>query len=171
MESNAIELEYQKLRDEIVSRIETRSQTILGVVTLAGILYAFGIENQNPAVVFMYPIISLFLAASWSQNDISIKLLGKYIRDEIEPQMPGIRWQAWRKANSKSTTVYGIRLTSLSAAGVFIITQAVALLIGLSRVQHFTFVDWLAGCMSAAFTILTMMLLREHSKRISAQEL
>ena len=119
----------------------------------------------------MYPIISLFLAASWSQNDISIKLLGKYIHDEIEPQMPGARWQAWRRANSKSTSVFGVRLTSLSAAGVFIITQGVALLIGLSRVRYFTFVDCLAGCLSAVFTVLTIMLLHEHGKRISAQAL
>jgi len=168
MELDTVELEYQKLRDEIVSRIEIRSQTIFGVVTLAGVLYGFGISN--PAIALMYPIVSLFLAASWAQNDISIKLIGKYIRDEIEPQVPGLKWQTWRAAYaSTSTLVFGFRLTSLSAAGVFIITQAVALIIGFSRFQSFTYIGWLMGGLSILFTLLTVLLLREYNRRIKTQ--
>jgi len=168
MESDAVELEYQKLRDEVVSRIETRSQTIFGVVTLASVLYSFGISN--PTIAFMYPIVSLFLAASWAQNDISIKLIGKYIRDEIEPQMPGLKWQTWRATYaSASTLLFSFRLTSLSATGVFIITQAVALTIGFSGFRSFTFVSWIIGGLSILFTFLTVLLLREYGSRVKAQ--
>lgn len=44
MEPDAVELEYQKLRDEVVSRIETRSQTITFVSWIIGglsILFTF----------------------------------------------------------------------------------------------------------------------------------
>jgi hypothetical protein len=168
MELDTVELEYQKLRDEVVSRIEIRSQTIFGVVTLAGVLYSFGISN--PVIALMYPIVSLFLAASWTQNDISIKLIGKYIRDEIEPQVPGLKWQTWRVAYaSTSTSVFGLRLTSLSAAGVFIITQAVALTIGFAGFRSFTYVGWLVGGLSILSTLLTVVLLREYNRHIKTQ--
>lgn len=165
MESDIITLEYQALREEIVSRIELRSQTIFGVITLAGVLYSFGLSNS--AVAFVYPIISLFLAASWAQNDISIKLTGKYIHDEIEPKLPDLKWQTWRAAyTGKSTLVFGLRLTSLSATGVFIITQAVALLIGFARFQAFSTLEWIAGGLSVAFVVITIGLMSEYRKRI-----
>lgn len=164
MEFDAVSLEYQALRAEIVSRIETRSQTIFGVVTLAGVLYSFGLNN--PAVAFVYPIVSLFIIVGWVQNDISIKLAGKYIRDEIEPQIPGLGWQAWRAGDAAdSTVVLGIRLTSIAAAGVFIVTQIVALFIGFSRPGGLNDADWPVAAVSIICTALTGLLLTQYYVR------
>jgi hypothetical protein len=165
MKRNGVGLEYQTLRAEVISRIEVRSQITFGVVTVAGVLYSFGLSN--PAVAFVYPIIALFLAASWTQNDISIKLIGKYIRDNVEEDDPGLQWETWRAAYAaNSTEISGLRLTNLSAIGIFTITQAVALLIGFSRYLNFMSLDWIAGILATAFTFLTALLLREYSNRI-----
>jgi hypothetical protein len=72
-----LQLEYATLRDEIIKRIELRTQILFGTLTLAGVL--FGFASSKTLGVLAYPIVAAFLATAWSQNDIALKHAAKYI--------------------------------------------------------------------------------------------
>jgi hypothetical protein len=45
------------------------------------------------SVAFVYPILALFLALGWFQNDFRIADTAAYIRERIEPLFPGLNYE------------------------------------------------------------------------------
>jgi hypothetical protein len=86
--------EYAQLKAEILKRSEIQHQLIsITLVALAG-LAAVGLRD-SPSALLAYPMIALFLGASWSYHDIQIAQIGIYIRYRIEEALVGsdIGWE------------------------------------------------------------------------------
>jgi len=160
-----LRLEYSTLRDEILKRVELRTQILFGTLALAGVL--FGFASSTPVGILSYPTIAFFLAAAWSQNEIGMKRTSNFIRLQIETRVPGLSWEGYRQKNVQSLTkVKGVRLATLSASGVFIGTQLVALLIGFANVATFAMLDWIVAAIAIVLTLTTIALLVGVERRV-----
>src|SRR5437667_12350307 len=80
--------EYGQLRAEILKRSEMQHQLIsIALVALAA-LTSIGLK-EAPSALLAYPMLAVFLSASWTYNDIQIAQLGIYIRTRLEPRLTG----------------------------------------------------------------------------------
>ncbi len=159
----AQETEYNALRAEILKRIELRNQIVLGSLTLAGLALSLG--ANVPTIALVYPLISVFLAAAWVQNDLAIKRIGKYIREQLEPKVDGLNWQTYLHTAAESmTSVMGLRFNILAAGGVFLVTQLVSLLVGPLKVTAFSIVDWALGVIAILCSVVTVLLIHRAAK-------
>ena len=157
--------EFNALRSEILKRIEQRQQIIVITLTLAGTFLGFGVKDGNETISLIYPIIAAFLAFAWTQNDLRIKDLAKYIREAIEPQVPGLQYettihrlrQGWKGVSS-------IRFVSYSHEGLFVVTQAIAILIGFSN-PTITTLDWVLIGLDFLAVGLVVWLISQTRKR------
>ena len=86
--------EYAQLKGEILKRSEFQHQLISIALVALGALAAVGLKD-SPSALLAYPMLALFLGASWSYNDIQIAQLGVYIRYRIEDQLigQGLGWE------------------------------------------------------------------------------
>lgn len=124
-----IEVEYRAMRDEILARINMRQQIIAVTLTLGGAFLAVGIKQ--PAIALVYPPLAAFLALAWAQNDYRVRDLAKYIREEVEPKLPGVRWESKIHTRRSDKSLGAWRFVVLSHGGVFLFTQATALFVGI----------------------------------------
>ncbi len=131
--------EYNALRSEILKRIEIRQQMLSVALTIAGVFLGVGITTG--AVALIYPPLAMFLALGWAQNDARIADIGIYIRTHMEPGMPGLNWETYSQQRRESAPWKGWRFTVLSHAGVFVVTQIMALGVGLFRFTA-TPIEW-----------------------------
>lgn len=132
LERRGLELEYTTLRGEIVKRIEMRQQIIAITLTLAGIFLAVGLGTES--VVLIYPLLAAFLAFGWAQNDFRIKDAAKYIRENLEGSLPGLRYETFVQQRRDETKGFGSwRFVVLSHGGVFLVTQILAVGIEISK--------------------------------------
>ncbi|NWF82187.1 MAG: hypothetical protein HXY37_19385 [Chloroflexi bacterium] len=134
------EMEYSSLRAEILKRIEMRQQIVSVTLTLAGIFLGVGLATELVALI--YPPLAMFLAFGWAQNDFRIRDLARYIRERIEGSMPGTGYETYvQEQRGKNRGLGSWRFVVLSHGGVFLLTQLMAMGIGLAR---FTFdpVGW-----------------------------
>lgn len=137
-------LEYETLRAEILKRIEMRQQIVAITLTLAGVFLGFGLKTESVALV--YPPLATFLAFGWSQNDYRIRALAKYIRNEIEKNVPGLNYETYTNHQRKSPFSMGSwRFVVLSHCGIIVVTQLLAIGIEISK---FTFntLEWVLVC-------------------------
>lgn len=157
--------EYNALRSEILKRIDLRNSIQFGTLTFAGVLLGFGITI--PTLTLIYVIISTFLAAAWVQSDVVISDLGKYIRDRMENPQTGLHWETHRQQD---------RLTSMrnkkfqpsvvfSTGGVFLVTQAVAILIAFSNIGAFTPLEWTLSLVAVIGILTTVYFFRYASRQ------
>jgi len=116
------DFQYNSVREEIVTRIKLRQQLLFFSLTLAGALLA--LLEKLSIVVFLYPILSMFLALSWIQNDHRIADLGKYIRKYIEN---GEGWETYIHKNRSSKCLSSWRLITFSNIGSIITAQVVSI--------------------------------------------
>lgn len=86
--------EYSQLRGEILKRSEIQHQLISIALVALGGLTSLGLKD-SPSALLAYPMLALFLSASWSYNDIQIAQLGIYIRYRIEDALigGGLGWE------------------------------------------------------------------------------
>ena len=158
------QLEYVALREEILKRMELRTQILFGTLTLAGVLLGFA--SSNLLAILVYPIISSFLAMTWAQNDIGLKQVSKYIREHLENKIPGLDWEVYRYKGGRRMTRFGnLRFSILSFGGVFLITQFVSLLVVLPRYSTFTNIEWIVASIAVLFTIVTIIIIVIAIKR------
>jgi uncharacterized membrane protein YfcA len=120
--------QYNALREEILKRVELRYQIVSLTLIVFGTTLSFGLQAHSSSTVLLYPIIALFLAASWIHNGFGIKEIGNYIRDQIESTVGEdiIGWE--HRVRSQRKRLGGLGLSFLSAGGVFIGTSLLAIL-------------------------------------------
>jgi hypothetical protein len=100
--------------------MEWRNTIVLSLITAAAAILGFGFENNSPHLILLYPPVGAFLAALWAQNDIRIIQLGKYIRQDLEPAIGGMHWQADRELQTEQpVSVLGVPCCCWPAAGSF----------------------------------------------------
>jgi hypothetical protein len=161
------DLEYNSLRGEILKRIELRQQLVSITLTLAGVFLGIGLGTESVALI--YPPLAMFLAFGWAQNDFRIRDLAGYIRKYLETASTGLRYEHEVELGRVSSTGLGSwRYVVISHVGVFLFTQAMALLIELARIQFdFTLLSltqWILIGISI-FSILVVIWIARHSVR------
>jgi len=151
------DLEYNSLRAEILKRIELRQQLISITLTLAGVFLGIGLGTESVALI--YPPLAMFLAFGWAQNDFRIRNLAEYIRKNLESPATGLRYEHTVQAGRMDNKGLGSwRFVVISHIGIFLFTQAMALLIELARigfnVTRLTLTQWILlgiGLLSMSF--------------------
>jgi hypothetical protein len=156
--------EYNVLRAEILKRIEIRNSIVFGTLTFAGVLLGFGLSNAKLALI--YPVISLFLAAAWVQNDVLISDLGRYIRDHLETSPIGLKWETHRQHTRVSKKRdWKQPSAALSSGGVFFITQLVAMIVAISQYSAFTELEYILLFIAVLCVLFTIYYFRYSAKR------
>ncbi len=157
--------EYNALRSEILKRIDLRNSIQFGTLTFAGVLLGFGIST--PTLALIYVIISSFLAAAWVQSDVVISDLGKYIRDRLENSQTGLHWETYRQQDRLASVQNKIIQPSVvfSTGGVFMVTQAVAILIAFSNIGSFALLEWTLSIVAVIGILTTIYFFRYASRQ------
>jgi len=132
------ELEYAALRAEILKRMELRYQFIPVSLTMAGVFLGLGISNGTIALV--YPVLAVFLAIGWAQNDKRIGDTAAYIRTHLERSIPGLGWET-HLHNERIQQQRQRRFAIFSYGGIFLFTQLIAIGIGFIKFTYST-TEW-----------------------------
>lgn len=131
------------LHDEINARMAQRGNLFTFTIITAGSLLSLG-ATTNPQIALFYPILSLFLAAAWSDEDGKIGALSTYLHDqEMLYNLSGWETHHRRRKKKARTLFTGVQrfypksLLSLATRGVFLSTQLLAILVGVSQTKLF----------------------------------
>lgn len=121
--------QYKTLRQEILKRTEIQYQVIgLGLIVLGTIL-TIGLGQNSALIILVYPLLALFLASMWSQNDILIRQIREYIVASVEEETPlqTRAWESYRKSiQSKVGTISVLRSSRRTLVGMQIIAILIA---------------------------------------------
>jgi hypothetical protein len=135
--------EYRSLRAEIIQRVQARQQMWYVLLFIAGTFFTIGVQPGIAAwTILLYPLITLFFSTNWAHNDTRIDQITWYIQYEIEKPLEFMGWETYRtqkfrrkfwtnKRHHPLALVPG--LLAISARGVFLTTQLMALCIGMVR--------------------------------------
>jgi len=159
--------EFEVLRAEILSRLRMRQQVLALTLAGAAAFLAAGAQKLlDPAVLLLYPLVAAFLAAVWAHNDIRIGELGRYIKEKIEPRVAGLGWQGHIRSQYDEPQfrrwLWVARLAELSAGGIFLCTQLLAIILAAYREGPLTFklaenvllvLDTMAIALTLAFVV------------------
>jgi 8-oxo-dGTP diphosphatase len=152
--------EYNSLRQEVLQRINARNQSLNLAITATGIFIA-AVAGQffPPVALLLYPLVAVWIAVSWTQHDIRVGQIGKRIRDGIEHQLGGVKWENWLSAQfaRESRFIYR-RSTELTAVGVLVGTQLLTVALAIL----FAFIDQYAkrqNDLGVSITVLYIVLI------------
>jgi hypothetical protein len=65
--------EYNALRDELLKRAEFQQQILSLTLVIFGTILTFGLQVHSASIILLYPLLSLFLAASWRHDGLTEK--------------------------------------------------------------------------------------------------
>jgi hypothetical protein len=154
--------EYSALRQEILKRIEARYQLISLTLIIAGTILTFGLQPDSPsAILFVFPILSAFLASIWSHNLRMIRRVSNFIRDHIEAKYIATGWEGAIKDE-----VYSLSWLSgiIASSGIFLGTEIITLMLGLLK-STFTTIDISLVSIDILAMIFTIIALRSTTIR------
>lgn len=128
--------ECASLHDEINARMAQRGNLFTFTIIAAGSLLSLG-ASANAQIALFYPVLSLFLAAAWSDEDGKIGALSAYLREQ-EQRHDLAGWETYHRAIPRRSRVFlgGLQrwyprsMLSLATRGVFLSTQVLAILVG-----------------------------------------
>lgn len=151
--------EYAALRDEVLKRIEILHQLISLALIAVGTLLPLGVQTST-TIIFAYPVVALFLAASWAHNNARIQQVGAYIRRHIEAELLSERmgWEHMRRQLNDGQ--FGAR-NLLASRGIFVGTQLLAIFIGLLR-STFPVEDIVFLVIDGIAVAATLVVLQQH---------
>lgn len=142
---------YGALHAEIDKRMDLRQALAVTNLTAAFTLFALSFQGWIASVVLLcFPFLSFFLACLFEQHDQRIGQLQAYLT-EIEQ---GGYWESWRRGKFKRN-----KLISLASRGLFVASQGLALIIGLSRWQG-QIVEWIVLPLAVVASIGTVLVLK-----------
>ena len=132
--------EYSALRNEILKRIEIRNYLLTFSLIVAGTILAFGSKDDVTVfVLLLYPILAFFIALAWMQADMQIGYIGFYIKKHIEPKLDGVKWETFYSRKRREVRKgFFARPLETSAAGVFITTEILAVLLSIKKLTFST---------------------------------
>ena len=159
-----IELEYNALRSEILTRIELRQQLIGITLALAGVFLSLALTVE--AVALIYPPLAMFLALGWARNDDGIREIALYIRERLERMPVGLGYETYmqqRRAERKGPRAW--RLGASSHSGVFLLTQIMAVGIELSKDTPFTLLKWVLLPIDVVSIAIVLVVIKQALRR------
>lgn len=123
------EIEYVTLREEVLKLLEQRGTLLSITVTLAAAFLGLGWGTGGAVAILLYPPIAALVAAIWAQGEIRIRHIQGYIRDVLETRIAGLGWEHY----SRQQASRGMPLDIMAIGGVFLLTQCLAILLGIFR--------------------------------------
>jgi hypothetical protein len=150
-----VELEYAALREEILKRMEGRQQIISITLTIAGAFLGLGWGSGGAVPILIYPSLAFLLSLTWAQSEIRISQLGAYIHQKIEPVVPGLGWEQYWRQQRLQVTLAGIPFVLLAPVGIFLITQIMAVVLGLFRFDN-TLPEWVLLIVDGVMIVATI---------------
>jgi len=123
--------EYAALRDEILKYTELQHQLVSIAILGFGSLVAAGVQTRNAQVILIYPIVAYFLCLGWGHFDHDVRDTGAYIRENIEQHFGVDGWE-----NHLHNGKHAYFRYRLAGGGAFLVTEAIAILIGVAY-AHF----------------------------------
>lgn len=93
--------EYVGLRAEIERRSGEQHTLVTTQLAFAGAILGFILaEPQRNLLALVLPGVSYALSARFMANELSIRRIARYIREELETRVPGgLRWESWGRDN------------------------------------------------------------------------
>ncbi len=163
--------EYSALRNEILKRLEIRNQILTFTLIIAGTIFTFGSNNNVTVLVLLiYPLLALCLVLAWMHSDVRAGELGDYIRTNIEKKLEGLEWENYiKKQRSEKPKSLMTRSIEVSAIGVFIITQALALLLAIPKMTT-SVQEMLLFIMDVGVIFLTIYFLRSRRRNYARKK-
>jgi hypothetical protein len=155
-----IDIEYIALREEIIKRIETRTQFISFTLTIGAAFLGLG-WGEGAVALLIYPPLAALLAAGWANNEAQIVQVSAYIREHLEPHLPGPGWEHFR--HQSASPAGGWWIGALSYGGIFLLTQLLAMFLGGFRFTGDP-VQWLLMAIDVV-SVLGVLLLINHVRR------
>ena len=123
--------EYATLRTEILKRIGFRHQLNAISLTATGAILGAVVVVGSAYVALILPLLIPFLALAWVQNDFRIGQLAAHIRKHIESRLEGITWETEvQKGRNEPKGHWHWRRTVVAQTGVFIVIQAISIILG-----------------------------------------
>ncbi len=83
----ALLAEYDALRAEVLQRTDAQSRVIWLTIAALGALLTVAFQSKELALSFLYPLLAIFLAASWAHDDYRTRQKAIYIRLRIEERL------------------------------------------------------------------------------------
>lgn len=78
---DALLLEYEKLKEEQIARIDLRDNFIYASIAATGGALGFGLtQAEADLVFFVLPIVNFSLGWTYLSNDLKITTIGRYLR-------------------------------------------------------------------------------------------
>ncbi len=155
-------LEYGALREEILKRVDLRHQILSITLTLAGVFLGIGLSDggANAPIALVYPALAALLAMGWGQNESRVRELATYVRQRLEPRIPGLGWETHMDSVRGAHGDHAWHLAIASHGGVFLCTQGLAIAVGLFHLGG-TSAEWLLLAVDGlAVAYVAAMLLR-----------
>jgi hypothetical protein len=126
------------------------------------------LKEKSPSAMplFIYPVIALFLTLSWVHQGVIMIKVARYIRDEIEPKLPGLAWEQTLGRESKRFSGFSL-LGSFATSGLIIVSQILAITLGWAVQLKRPASDSLSGLLqiiAVAATVITLILLVVHGR-------
>lgn len=157
-ELRAIELEYSALREEIMRRADSRQQILSVGITIAGAFLGVGWGTGAAVALLLLPVILACLSATWTQNEVQIFTMQAYIRERIAPRLPGMGWESFARER-RQRGLFSLPLDIISIGGVFLITQALGVILGLFRFDPRSTVEWVLLALALASVIAVVLMI------------
>jgi hypothetical protein len=165
--------EYKALRDETLKHIEVQYQVVGITLVAAGAFLTIGTQTSiTPDASLVYPILAVFLAAAWADNQIGIIHIGAFIRGAFEQGSDSrLRWESVNFDYYRRTRWV---LHMIAMRGLFVVSQLLAMFLAIERLWHgnlsFPFVDWVMLTLDLTAVAVTLWLLRNPRSHVEDWE-
>jgi len=148
--------EYNAMREEILKLVENQHQILSLSLIAPGTILAIGFQTRNASIMYLYPILALFLAAIWLSNSHGVHKIGAYIKNRIELKVGAnnIGWEHFRSENLDPNRI----VSFLSFRAIFIVAELLAIIAGIS-LSGFDTIEIILLIVAIISCILTILIL------------
>jgi antibiotic biosynthesis monooxygenase (ABM) superfamily enzyme len=159
------EIEYTALREELVKRMEARTQFISITLTLGGAFLGIG-WGQGAVALLVFPPLAALLASGWAQNETRLQQIQVYIREQLSEKIPGLGWEKFAQQMDQQTRSTGWLMDLFSVGGIFILTQILAIFLGSFRLDTTQLVQVLLMVVALASVVIVALLINHVRRQI-----
>ena len=158
---------YSALKEEMQHRSSNNYQMISLHLTISAAILSFGLQSSSPAsVLFIAPIISMFLGILATHNWLAGRKLGMTIKMDIEDEFNFVS----NDPTSQKSYLPGL-VGGIGEGGVFVVVQILALVLGLLKIQYYTTLDIVLIIFDILSVLIILWLFRTVLKVLKKEKL
>jgi hypothetical protein len=122
--------EYKALRDEVLYHLGSQRQVVLTALVVSGTFLGLGIREHLDILLLIVPVFVFFAAISWSHSAACVSSIGGYIRDKVEPALPGVNWEHYLQERQSTKRGFKVGwLENVHVLGVFVLIDVLSLVV------------------------------------------